>query len=324
MNSLWPTLAPVLSLGMCVLVLAVLLRRTSRLPMDHPNMRSLHSAPTPRIGGLGILAGIATGFMLLGMPGTLALAFPIAGLGLISLFDDYFNLSARIRLLTHMAASGLFLALAPSLGWVGSFVVFFLIVWMSNLYNFMDGANGLAGGMALFGFATYALLAGIAGDIELATLCAIVAAAAVGFLFFNFPVARCFMGDAGSIPLGFLVAAVGVLGWQRELWPWGMPLLLFSPFIIDASLTLLRRGVAGERVWLAHRDHYYQRLVRMGWSHRRLALAEYAVMSAAAGSCLLLAIHPDWWIGVAMLWAALYLALANIIDRRWKESVLVH
>ena len=132
------------------------------------------------------------------------------------------------------------------------------------------------------------------------------------------------MGDAGSIPIGYLAAALGMAGWAAGLWPLTFPLLVFSPFIVDASATLLRRLVRRESVWQAHRSHYYQRLVRMGWSHRRLALLEYGVMAAAGVSGLALALHPAWQSGIVLAWAVFYGLLAVAIDRRWKESALVY
>ena len=108
-------------------------------------------------------------------------------------------------------------------------------MWVTNLYNFMDGSDGLAGGMALFGFGAYALSAWLAGDAVFVVVAASIAAASAAFLVFNFPPAKVFMGDAGSIPLGFLAAALGILGWRAGHWPLWFPVLVFSPFIIDAS-----------------------------------------------------------------------------------------
>jgi UDP-N-acetylmuramyl pentapeptide phosphotransferase/UDP-N-acetylglucosamine-1-phosphate transferase len=289
-----------------------------RLPVDHPNARSLHSAPTPRIGGLGIVAGVAVGLLLHWPPSLALLIWPALALLAISLADDYFDLPARWRLLVHLMAA-IWLVWMLQLTVLEGVVALFALVWMSNLYNFMDGADGLAGGMALFGFGCLALLAWLAGDAGLAVLAAIVAAAALGFLLFNFPPARLFMGDAGSVPLGFLAAGVGLIGWQRGLWSWALPLLVFSPFIVDASVTLLKRGLRGERVWLAHREHYYQRLVRMGWSHRRLVLSEYALMLAVSASALWLSKNPQWQGAVILVWCAFYVLLMAVIDRRWRS-----
>jgi len=132
------------------------------------------------------------------------------------------------------------------------------------------------------------------------------------------------MGDAGSIPLGYLAAALGLAGWSSGLWPIAFPLLVFSPFIVDASVTLAKRLSRGEKIWQAHRSHYYQRLVRMGWSHRRLALFEYGVMAAAGFSGVLLLLYPVLQTPVMLVWCVFYFALAVVIDRRWKESGLAY
>jgi UDP-N-acetylmuramyl pentapeptide phosphotransferase/UDP-N-acetylglucosamine-1-phosphate transferase len=126
------------------------------------------------------------------------------------------------------------------------------------------------------------------------------------------------MGDAGSIPLGFLAAALGLVGWQQGLWPLWFPLLVFSPFIVDASVTLARRVLRRERFWRAHKTHYYQRLVQLGWGHRDTALAEYLLM-AACGAAALWSLGQPQAVQLVVLAAAfvLYCALAIAVDLAW-------
>jgi UDP-N-acetylmuramyl pentapeptide phosphotransferase/UDP-N-acetylglucosamine-1-phosphate transferase len=128
------------------------------------------------------------------------------------------------------------------------------------------------------------------------------------------------MGDVGSVPLGFLAAAFGVIGWQQRDWAWWFPLLVFSPFIVDASVTLARRLLRRDRVWEAHRDHYYQRLVQLGWGHRRTALAEYGLM-LACGMLALLALSqpPSLQATVLVLVMAAYLILITAIGCAWRS-----
>lgn len=283
--SLW-LVAPLVSFAITVAALPALLALAgSRLPLDHPNERSLHERPMPRIGGVALMAGVLlAAATVLSLPAWLVIA---AALALVSFIDDWRGLPILIRLAAHAAAAAAFLYLAiENVPWYLVGALFLGIVWMTNLYNFMDGSDGLAGGMAFFGFGGYALAAWWGGQTELAGPFACVALASAGFLLFNFPPARVFLGDAGSIPLGFLAAACGITGWQRELWPLWFPLLVFSPFAVDATLTLARRLLRGERFWEAHHDHYYQRLVRMGWGHRRTALAEYGLMIACTAAGL--------------------------------------
>ena len=316
-GSLFPGLVAILSGFASWLVIALMLRFGRVGPIDQPNHRSLHQVAVPRSGGIGILAGIAVG--LLAAPPSVALWVALGALVLISLLDDFRPLPARVRFLVQVGAASLATwTLAPAQwGIAGQLLAVLAIVWMTNLYNFMDGANGLAGGMAVFGFAAYALAATAAGQTDLAIGSACIAAAAAGFLIFNFDPARIFMGDVGSIPLGFLAAVLGLRGFWSGAWPAWFPLLVFSVFIVDATVTLLRRGLRGEKVWLPHREHYYQRLVRSGWSHRRLALAAYALMLATGGSACLLLTAPATAQGLAIAtWGLAYFLLMRTIDRR--------
>lgn len=285
-------------------------------PIDQPNFRSLHQVAVPRSGGVGILSGIVAG--LTAAPPPIALWAALAGLVGISLLDDFRPLPARIRFLVQTAAAVVVTWLLMPSGWgiAGQSLSVLCILWMTNLYNFMDGSNGLAGGMAVFGFGAYALAASFAGQYDLAIWSACVAAAAVGFLAFNFDPARIFMGDVGSVPLGFLSAVIGLKGWWSGAWPVWFPLLVFSVFIVDATVTLLRRGLRGEKLWIAHRQHYYQRLIQSGWSHRRLALAAYLVMFFTAGSaCLLTAASPVVQVAVLVVSVVAYVLLMRWIDR---------
>jgi UDP-GlcNAc:undecaprenyl-phosphate GlcNAc-1-phosphate transferase len=200
-------------------------------------------------------------------------------------------------------------------------------VWMTNLYNFMDGSDGLAGMMTVVGFGTYAIAAGSAGSAD-APLMAAVAAATIPFLALNFPPARVMLGDVGAVPLGFLAAVFGIGGWLAGYWPPWFPVLVFLPFIADATLTLGRRIFSRSKVWQAHRDHYYQRLVQMGLGHGG-ALAVYsALMLGTATSALAALIRaPGAGAQVLLLWvAALLLLYAGIgyywnrVDKGFNES----
>jgi hypothetical protein len=166
------------------------------------------------------------------------------------------------------------------------FVLIVAVAWITNLYNFMDGSDGLAGGMATIGFGAYGVAAWIGQDAALAALCLALSAAAFAFLVHNHHPARMFLGDVGSIPLGFLAAALGIVGWRNDVWPLWFPVLVFGPFIGDATITLVRRLLRRERVWQAHREHYYQRMVRMGFGHRGTAWTGYTVMLLCAGAAL--------------------------------------
>lgn len=310
---LLPLVVFVLAYALLRLLLA---RATAWLPRDIPNARSMHAAPTPRFGGLAILLGMAAG--LAAMSAEAHWWAPLALLVSVSWFDDYRPLPALPRLIVHFVAAAIFLALMPDGApafWLAALLTLGM-VWMTNLYNFMDGLDGLAGGMAVFGFAAYALAAQLAGahDLMLAALC--IAAAAAAFLVFNLPPARLFLGDAGAIPLGFFAAALGIEGWRREVWSALFPLVVFSPFIADASLTLLRRAWQGKPIGHAHREHYYQRLARLGWPVQNVVLAAYALMLLATLAALLGERYAAAGWALSAL-TGMYLAAFRWIDRRW-------
>ncbi|MDP2399347.1 MAG: glycosyltransferase family 4 protein [Burkholderiales bacterium] len=315
--------APILSFAVASgLVWWLATRAARRLPVDTPNERSLHSTPVPRAGGIGLLGGFCTAAVLIapGLPATLWVA--VALLIAVSLVDDFRALPASLRLAAHLFAAAIF-SVPLLIGDYGLMVAVLMTLaagWMINLYNFMDGSDGLAGGMAVSGFTFFAIAAALDGNADFALLNASLAAAAAAFLLFNFHPARIFLGDAGSVPLGFLAAAFGLIGWLNSHWPWWFPLLVFSPFIVDASVTLARRLLSRARVWEAHRDHYYQRLVRLGLGHRNTALAEYALMAACGVAGLwAMKISPASQLTVLAAVAAVYLALIGTIEHIWRK-----
>jgi len=274
----------------------------------------------PRTGGIAIAAGVAAACALVG-PGLPVILTAAALLAAASFADDVVGLSTLARLALHLGAAAAALAFDLEVAGALLFVVLALaLAWTTNLYNFMDGADGLAGGMALFGFGAYALAAYLFGALTLAALCASLAAASAAFLVFNWHPARLFMGDVGSVPLGFLAGALGLQGWAIGAWPLWFPLLVFAPFMCDATLTLVKRGLRREPVWRAHRDHYYQRLVRMGFGHRGAAYVEYAAMAGCAGLALLVFREPAAVQGIAIAFAVVALTgVAVWIDTRWAQ-----
>lgn len=266
--------------------------------LDVPNERSLHAHPVPRIGGLAMLAGVivATAAALALGPGeepsltVAALWLCALALVLASALDDRRGLPVLPRLAVHAGAAGVLVATLVAQGGLpvppaGAPAVIAGIglalgtIWFTNLYNFMDGADGLAGSMTAVGFAGYAWMAP-AGD-PLAAFSAAICGAALGFLTCNWSPARVFLGDAGSIPTGFLAAGVGLAGAARGYWPLWAPLGLFLPFVVDATVTLVIRAARGRRIWQAHREHAYQRLILAGWP-TWLVVSGYAAVSALA------------------------------------------
>ncbi len=293
-----------------------------RIATDIPNHRSLHTLPTPRVGGLGIVP-VSAAFMFVAGHSLWLIVVLTLGLALVSQVDDRKGLPARVRFAAHLVAVVALLAVYPAPTPVWLLVpVGFLMLWLINLYNFMDGIDGLAGGMALFGFGAYALAALGHPHVspELSISGAAIAGAALGFLLLNFHPAKLFLGDAGSVPLGFLAGALGYWGWRDDVWPiWFSP-LVFSPFIGDASVTLIRRLLRGEKFWQAHREHYYQRMVRLGTGHTVTALIWYLVMFVG----IMLAL---WALGCSTIvqweivagWAVVLFLMGAAIDMRWRR-----
>ena len=295
---------------------------------DHPNERSLHAIPTPRIGGLGVMAAALPIAAAFATPDVDVILGAAMFLCLMSLVDDFRSLPIQVRLPGHFAAATIALLAVASpgagqtqIGVAGFAVALLALVWMTNLFNFMDGSDGLAGGMAAFGFAAFALAAALAARLPLAAVALVLASASLGFLAHNFPPARVFLGDAGSVPLGFLAGALGLQGWMTGAWPLFFPVLVFAPFIVDASLTLAVRIAKGETVWKAHRTHLYQRLVLRGWTRRRLLFAAYPLM-AVSGLAALAAREADGALqsGIILVFAVVYLLLFIAAGSRVRVS----
>lgn len=311
------------------------------LLLDHPNERSLHDTPIPRTGGLAIIGSFSLG--LIGAtvlePVTASMDMPLSGwlhvesrilsatmlLVLVSFVDDRGGVPVWFRFGCQFAAAGsvaLGIGLAipvieiPLLGgikleWLGAPFTILFLVWITNLYNFMDGMDGFAGGMTVIGCGLLGYLGWQAHHPMISIVAILQAAAAAGFLVHNFPPAKIFMGDVGSVPTGFLTAALIVLGCRDRVFDIWVPVIIFSPFILDATVTLVQRALRHDKVWEAHRSHYYQRLILSGWSHRRTVLAEYGVMALCGGFALFYQYaSEEWRLVVLGVWGSVFLSLA--------------
>lgn len=282
--------AAMMAFGLITLALALvaswwgtgLVRRfaLARSVLDIPNERSSHSIPTPRGGGFAIALVVLGGILLAAAGGwvrdgtALALVPSGAAVALISWLDDRRGVPQWARFLVHLAAATwvvyCFGPVEMHLGGLDPVLTVVGIVWMSNLFNFMDGIDGLAAGEALTAGFAAALLCWRAEDLEPTWLLALVVVSVAGFLPWNWHPARIFMGDVGSVFLGFILASLGVLAGQRgDVPPIGW-LVLFGVFLVDATITLLRRFGRGERWLEAHRSHAYQRAVQGGLTHARV------------------------------------------------------
>jgi UDP-N-acetylmuramyl pentapeptide phosphotransferase/UDP-N-acetylglucosamine-1-phosphate transferase len=301
----------------------VLRWQEASLPVARPGPRSLHRSPIVRVGGLSIVAGIAVAVPAWPVPAgiTPALAWAVAAavvaVAAVSLADDWRGVSPGVRLGVQVFAAAAATWAMP-LGAAWAVVAVMAIVWMANLFNFMDGNDGLAAAAAVAGFGAYALAAHAAGAAALPYVT--IALACLPLLWVNRPPARMFMGDVGAVTLGFLAAVLGVAGIAGDAWPAWLPPLAFLPLILDASVTLLRRARRGERLWEAHKVHYYQRFHRMGAGHGG-TLALYAALScataASAAACALRAPSLGW--AALAIWTLVIAGVFAAIDYHWRR-----
>lgn len=299
--------------------------------LDKPSDRSLHSVPVPRLGGIGIWAGVTAGSIIgwTTIQQVLDIYCLLAAilLLLVAIVDDRKPLPPPVRLFAQLIAAALAVfgaklyvswGLALLWPWVGILV----LVWGINLFNFMDGMDGFAGLMAVIGFSGLAILGVIQGNVPFSFLCGLLVAATAGFLCFNFPPARIFMGDSGSTVLGFAMVAVSITGWKEGLYPFWIPLIIFSPFWVDATCTLLKRLSRREKVWLPHRQHFYQKWVLAGYSHRHVTLSYGLVMLFCAVSAIVWQVSGDGYNEkvVPAFWVLFYGLVLVYGDRMRKPS----
>lgn len=262
-----------------------------RALFDVPNVRSSHNVPTPRGGGLASAAVIIGGILLLpvfaqiGWVEAVALATSGAMVAVIGWIDDHSSISARSRFLVHVIAvtvvligtadlGPLRMPGVPELPLVQLLAAGFALVWLINLFNFMDGIDGLAGAEAVFVAAALACCLALlgAGSGAGAAFAALIGGAATGFLVWNWPPARIFMGDVGSGFLGLALGSAALVAHRESGLSLWVPTILLAVFVTDATLTLLRRMARGERWYAAHRSHGYQSLARKHGSHRPVTI----------------------------------------------------
>jgi len=300
---------------------------TARAILDRPNERSSHDRPTPRGGGIAVIGALVPGWIAIALLSGHARAADLvvpafaAALAVLSWRDDRAGLPIGVRFAAQALAVVATLAVVPAItdgfdpflqGWAGTVLVGLAWVWFINLYNFMDGIDGITGvETTSIGLGVVVVSAAAMMEWTLAAQGITAAAAAFGFLRWNRQPARIFIGDVGSIPLGYL------LGWLLLLLAargqWAAALILPSYYLADATLTLLRRAAKGERVWQAHRSHFYQRAVVAGLSHgqvtQRIAFANIGLIVAA-----LIAV-TGWTLTALAIATVIVLALLILLAR---------
>jgi len=310
--------------------------------LDIPNARSSHTVPTPRGGGIAIAVSLLIALALATAFGwvsrTLGLGLILGGalVATIGWMDDRRSVGAAVRIIVHLTAAALgvwllggvptvrFGATVFQLGPAGSVLAVLFVAWCVNLYNFMDGIDGIAGTEAVFvGIlaGTYSLSAPNAHTAsstahEISFVAFAVAAAGLGFLLWNWAPARIFMGDAGSGMLGYVFGTLALASERSGALPISLWFLLLGVFIFDATVTLVRRVLNGEAWYVAHRNHAYQRLVISGWSHGRVVLGMIAVNMLLALLVQLALRRPSLFLPCLISGLFLLSVIYMLIDRR--------
>jgi len=316
--------------------------------MDLPNPRSSHQSPTPKSGGISIFATFLIGAAVIFFVGDrtriredyfIGFVFSAALITAISLYDDIKNKPFIVKLATQVLAIFLVLAFGividqitlpyvgvVQFGWWGYPLSFLWIIGLTNAYNFMDGLDGLAGGVAVIVAAFFCAITFSQGSNFVYITCYTLLAGALGFLLYNFPPARIFMGDVGSTFLGFAFAVLAIIAARYDRSHTSffvMPLLLFN-FIYDTFFTFVRRLLRGERVLNAHRVHLYQLFNRLGYSHRAVSLFHYGVCVAQGiGAILMVNVIGHQRVLVFLPFLAFQVIYTVIIIRRARNAGLL-
>lgn len=310
----WALTFPISLFAVWALCFPLIRELKQRQVLDRPNERSSHSDPTPRGGGIAIVAVLFAVMLVNGIVqndfGTLLLAGCILILAVISFIDDLKPLAPGTRFAVHAVTAILFVvgtagrygfsSVIPESIFMRVGIVLLLCLYLvgyTNSFNFMDGINGLAAMQAAFTGVGVGALSFWAGPVSFESLwvCSLLlAGSSIGFLPHNFPRGRVFMGDVGSVPLGFVSAALGVaLAIKAGMWLLVPVAMLHANFILDTSITLTRRAIRGEEIFKPHRQHFYQRLVRAGYSHTSVTLIEGCLQGVTLALALLY-VRSEW------------------------------
>ncbi len=306
-----------------------------------PNRRSSHDWPVPNSGGVAIVLTFLTGFAVfyvvsdetrLSEPYLIGFAAAVVGIAVVSLIDDLGHLRTfRYKLAAQLIAALLLVAFdivfrrfsvplvgTGDIGWWGYPLTVLWLVAMTNMFNFMDGLDGLAAGCGVIVALFFGVVTFIEGSHFVYIFCYVLFASTLGFLIFNFPRARIFMGDVGSQFLGFCFAAIAVIAAEYDLSRTSalvMPLLFFN-FIFDTSLTFTRRLLSGQQVTQAHRTHLYQLMNRSGASHVQVSLFHFAVTTVQGlGAFVLIQLPADYRILVFAPFLVFQIGYAFVVLR---------
>ncbi len=302
-----------LSFVLSIVIFSLLLRRPNRLlALDAPSGRGLHQRSTPRGGGIVITLVVGlTALLLITWGGSgwsgVGLGLALSGISVIGFVDDHRSLTVRFRLLSGFGLMAVVLAFSieqstwlvfgSNMNWPLAIVflpALLLMVWFVNLFNFMDGADGLAALQALIAAFVLACWFAISGQLGLSVLNFSLAGAVASFVCYNWAPARIFLGDAGSLGLGAWFACMGVIGATTAGFPLEAFFVLLGYFWFDATLTLVCRLFSGKKLSEPHREHLYQRLILSGRSHRWVALLTGGINLLLASIACCIVYYPQY------------------------------
>lgn len=307
--------------------------------LDIPNNRSSHFVPTPRGGGLGFVCTFLGALVVLYLISVIPkeVLFALLGGGVliaaVGWLDDNRGLTPVIRLFCHVVAAVwgvVWLGGYPSmtlgtetlsLSWAGGLLAVLGTVWMINLYNFMDGIDGIAATEAVTVSAIAGIILFVTGNGGLAMVCMALAFSVVGFLIWNWPPARIFMGDVGSGFLGFVFACLAIASENSGALPLVVWVVLLGVFVVDATVTLIRRFINKEKLYEAHRTHVYQLAVQAGFSHKQVTVTVCLINIGLGLVAALLAKWPGW-ISPAVVLVVVLLTMAEVRLYRWFSATL--
>jgi len=336
-------LVPVCASILSLVIAGLLIRNPSgKLALDQPNDRSLHSKPT--LKGVGIAIVITTvsvvSFLLIFYGDTksflVTVGFTVVAMGVLGWLDDHQNLAVRVRLFVQLLVSVAAIGILGGISEVnfGGFVFdlwlpvslilsAMFLIWMTNLYNFMDGADGYVCSQGILTSLIMAYWFFIYGDTTLMLLCLGVGGATAGVVVFNWAPAQVFLGDTGSLALGIIFGLLAIYGITRYNMSASAFLLLYGLFLYDATVTLARRAFMSERLWEAHSTHFYQRLIHAGFSHSKLSVIASGItiyLAILATLDILSAKPRPLWLIVGVISLSLLATITSRYERRSRSE----
>lgn len=297
---------------------------------DKPNHRKVHQKLMPRLGGLAIFIGVVVGYFVAGLQDERVLTISVGGCLVIALgiFDDIFELSAKVKFLAQIVIAGLIVSSGLTIEFItipfvvekmqlGIFaypITVFWIVGITNAINLIDGLDGLAAGISSICLAAIAILAGLSGKSLILIVAVIVLASTLGFLFYNFHPAKIFMGDTGALFLGYCIAVLSLLGLYKSVTLFSIiiPIIILGVPVFDTAFAIIRRLINKQPISAPDKSHLHHRIMALGLSHRNTVLVIYGFGILFSVFAILLS-SATLWVALVIL-VALFLILHIIAE----------